>query len=88
VVSEQRFSTEQIDSLTAVDPATWNALTAGQPLLSHEFLLAMETSGCVGPGTAWQPCHMLLRDSDGALAGALPLYLKHDSRGEFVFDWS
>ena len=86
--SERHFSTEQIDSLTAVDPAAWNALAAGQPLLSHEFLFAMETSGCVGPGTAWQPCHLLLRDADGTLAGALPLYLKHDSRGEFVFDWS
>jgi predicted N-acyltransferase len=84
----ESFSTSRIASLTEVGPAAWNALTANQPLLSHEFLLAMESSGSVGPGTHWQPCHLLLRDSAGELAGALPLYLKTDSRGEFVFDWS
>ena len=84
----ERFSASQLASLTEVEPAAWNALTANQPLLSHEFLLAMESSGSVGPGTHWQPCHLVLRDSAGELAGALPLYLKTDSRGEFVFDWS
>jgi predicted N-acyltransferase len=82
------YSTTQISSLREVEAADWNALTAGQPLLCHEFLLAMELCGSVGPGTAWQACHLLLRDAGGTLAGALPLYLKDDSRGEFVFDWS
>ena len=72
----ERFSASQLASLTEVEPAAWNALTANQPLLSHEFLLAMESSGSVGPGTHWQPCHLVLRDSAGELAGALPLYLK------------
>jgi predicted N-acyltransferase len=88
VSKPQHFSTTRIASLAEVEPAAWNSLTAGQALLSHEFLLAMEASGCVGPGTHWQPCHLLLHDATGALAGALPLYLKTDSRGEFVFDWS
>jgi hypothetical protein len=80
--------TARLDDLGAVDPAAWNALAGGHPLLGHEFLRALETSGSVGPGTAWQPCHLVLRDEHGALVGALPLYLKSDSRGEFVFDWS
>lgn len=96
MISTPHFTASQIDSLTAISPDEWNALTAGNPLLSHEFLLAMEQSDCVGPGTAWQPCHLLLRAADadaddgdaGRLLGALPLYLKADSRGEFVFDWS
>jgi predicted N-acyltransferase len=78
----------QIASLNEVDPAAWNAVAGDNPLTSHAFLLAMEESGCVGAGTAWQPCHMLLSDVDGRLVAALPLYLKGDSRGEFVFDWS
>jgi predicted N-acyltransferase len=78
----------QITSLQDVDAAEWNALAGANPLMQHEFLLAMEASACVGPGTAWQPCHLLLRTTDDALVGALPLYLKGDSRGEFVFDWS
>ena len=84
----ERFSASQIASLAEVEPAAWNALTGNQPLLCHEFLLAMESSGSVGPDTHWQPCHVLLRDSSGTLVGALPLYSKTDSRGEFVFDWS
>ena len=78
----------QISSLNAVDAASWNALTGHNPLLRHEFLLAMETSGCVGEGTAWQPAHMLFTNHADELVGALPLYIKDDSRGEFVFDWS
>lgn len=82
------FTPRQILSLSEVDAAAWNALAGDNPLLRHEFLLAMELSGCVGPGTAWEPCHLLLEDSGGELTAALPLYFKEDSRGEFVFDWS
>ncbi|MGD2167063.1 MAG: GNAT family N-acetyltransferase, partial [Gammaproteobacteria bacterium] len=57
------------------------------PFLRHEFLAALEHSGCVGEGTAWHPVHLSARDESGRLVGALPLYLKFDSRGEFVFDW-
>jgi len=82
------LNSAQITSLDAVPAADWNALAGSNPLLRHEFLLAMETSGCVGPGTAWQPAHLLFRNADDELVGALPLYIKGDSRGEFVFDWS
>jgi predicted N-acyltransferase len=82
------LSSSQIASLDEVEASAWNALAGANPLLSHQFLHAQETSGCVGPGTAWQPCHMLLHDANRNLVGALPLYLKGDSHGEFVFDWS
>jgi predicted N-acyltransferase len=48
----------------------------------------LEHSGCVGAATAWRPAHLLIRDDRGQLLGAFPLYLKYDSHGEFVFDWS
>ncbi|HEX7081954.1 MAG TPA: GNAT family N-acetyltransferase [Gammaproteobacteria bacterium] len=79
---------ERLTTLDDVEPREWNALAAGHPFLRHEFLAALEHSGCVGARTAWQPCHIGVRDEAGGLIGALPLYLKHDSRGEFVFDWS
>jgi hypothetical protein len=50
-------------------------------------LLALEQTGCVGDGTAWQPRHLLLIEK-GTLVGAVPLYLKYDSYGEYVFDWA
>ncbi len=78
---------ERLMTLTSVDAASWNSLADGSPFLKHEFLCALEQSGCVGPGTAWQPCYVVARDEHG-LAGALPLFIKYDSHGEFVFDWS
>lgn len=77
---------ERIRTLSSVEPSAWNALAGDNPFLRHEFLIALERSGAVGPGTAWEPAHLLAHDTAG-LAGALPLYLKYDSRGEFVFDW-
>jgi predicted N-acyltransferase len=79
---------EVITSLEAVEPAQWNALNAAaDPFLRHEFLVACERHGCVSADSGWEPRHLLLR-SQGRLIGAMPLYLRHDSWGEFVFDWS
>jgi uncharacterized protein len=78
---------ERLTTLAAIDAGSWNALAGDSPFLKHEFLHALEQSGCVGHGTTWQPCHIVARDEHG-LAGALPLFIKYDSHGEFVFDWS
>ena len=77
---------QRLSSLSAIEPAAWNALSGESPFSKHEFLAALEQSGCVGAGTAWQPCHLVARDDRG-LAGTLPLFIKYDSHGEFVFDW-
>jgi predicted N-acyltransferase len=78
-----------IRSLADVDEAEWNALPGAEaPFLRHEFLLALETSGCATAETGWDPRHVLVRDSAGRLAGALPLWLKAHSWGEFVFDFA
>ena len=82
------YRLQQLTSIADIDAVEWNRLAENQPLMSHEFLSAMEHAGCIGGDTAWQPCHILLRDGAKQLVGALPLYSKYDSRGEFVFDWS
>jgi predicted N-acyltransferase len=75
-------------NIETVDAEQWNRLAGDQnPFLRHEFLLALEQTGCVGDGTAWQPRHLLLIEK-GTLVGAVPLYLKYDSYGEYVFDWA
>lgn len=72
----------------ALDPAQWNALSDGaNPFLRHAWLHALETAGCVGPGTGWEPAYVTLSDARG-LAAAAPAYLKRHSYGEFVFDFS
>lgn len=73
-------------TLLEIEPDAWNALAGSSPFLRHEFLTALERSGSVGESTAWRSRH-LTAWSDGRLVGALPLYLKDDSFGEFVFDW-
>lgn len=78
-----------LDSIGAASATEWNALdNAGQPFLRHEFLAALEDSGCVAPETGWTPRHVVARDDAGRLVGALPLYRKTDSWGEFVFDFA
>jgi len=77
------------DDISAIEPTEWNALSGTDcPFLRHEFLATLETTRCVGPGTGWHPCHLTLRDDDGRLTGAMPLYRKTNSWGEFVFDFA
>jgi len=75
-----------VESMQQVDSSSWDALALGMPLLSYAFLCGLEESNSVGIGTGWQPCPMLVR-SDGQLVGAMPLYFKSHSYGEYVFDW-
>jgi uncharacterized protein len=78
-----------LDSIAQIDAGSWNALAgAGQPFLRHEFLLALEQSGCAVPRTGWTARHVLIEEADGRTIGAMPLYRKTHSRGEFVFDFS
>jgi predicted N-acyltransferase len=67
----------------------WNRLAGDDsPFLRHEFLDAMERHACVGESLGWVPQHLALRDQDDQLVAAAPCYLKFNSYGEFVFDWS
>ena len=78
-----------LDSIAQIDAASWNAMAGpAQPFLRHEFLLAMEESGCASARTGWDPKHVLIEDSAGAPVAAMPLFRKSHSRGEFVFDFS
>jgi hypothetical protein len=76
-----------VTSHSAVAPAAWDAL-AGQddPFLEHAFLYTLEETGCVGKGTGWEPQYLLCEEGD-SLLGAVPLYLKFHSYGEYIFDW-
>ncbi|MDH3510218.1 MAG: GNAT family N-acetyltransferase [Gammaproteobacteria bacterium] len=80
---------EIIDGINEVKPSAWNNLQGTDyPFLRHEFLAALETAACVGPGTGWHPCHAVLYDAEENLIGAMPLYQKTNSWGEFVFDFA
>ena len=89
MIGSDTFQLEILDRLSDISASEWNALLpqdAG-PFLRHEFLSALEETGCVGDKTGWQVAHLILKDSH-KLVGAMPLYLKQHSYGEYVFDWS
>ncbi len=79
-------------SFLDVDPAGWNGLLAAQqsptPVLCWEFLSSLEQTGCTRGETGWQPMPLVLRDDQGQVIGAAPLYAKGHSYGEYVFDWA
>ena len=88
-MSTEQYQLEIIEKLSEIPAMQWNALLTqdASPFLKHEFLSTLEETHCVGGNTGWQVAHLgLYRQSE--LIGAMPLYLKQHSYGEFVFDWS
>ena len=77
---------ECVNSLSSVQESEWNTLTEGNPFISHDFLLNLETSKCLEPH-GWFSNHLIIRKGRKLIA-ALPTYARNNSYGEFVFDWS
>ncbi|AZN73805.1 N-acetyltransferase [Georhizobium profundi] len=74
------------DKLAGTTRASATADIPYNPFLSYDFLSALEQSGSVAAKTGWLPRHLLLKEPDGTLCGAVPAYLKSHSQGEYVFD--
>ncbi len=80
------ITVKQISALSSVSREQWQQLnTGGNPFLHYDFLNGLEKHNCL-KGHGWEPFHIIVCDQ-GALLGALPLYIKDNSYGEFVFDW-
>ena len=82
-----RTSLRIVDSLSAVPASAWDALVGDRPLLSHAFLHALHETGCAAPQTGWTPRYLTAWQG-ALLVGAMPLYVKTHSYGEYVFDWA
>ncbi|CAK0756253.1 N-acetyltransferase [Gammaproteobacteria bacterium] len=76
-----------VEFISEIPAHQWNALVGNNPFLSHEFLRALQESGSATPETGWHARFPTLWQDD-VLIGAMPLYLKTHSWGEFVFDWA
>ncbi len=78
-----------LNGIDEVDAGAWNAVSGtGNPFLRHEFLAALERNDCLGETHGWLPRHLTAVDDAGTLVGVVPMYIKDNSYGEFVFDWS
>jgi uncharacterized protein len=91
------FTIEVASSMADVERSDWDKLAGTtrasatadipyNPFLSYDFLSALEQSASVAAKTGWLPRHLLLKEPDGTLCGAVPAYLKSHSQGEYVFD--
>ncbi|MBX3264515.1 MAG: N-acetyltransferase [Labilithrix sp.] len=78
-----------VERIAEVPEASWNALVRedASPFVEHAWLDCLEEAGCVGGRTGWLPRHLVLYEG-AELVAAAPAYLKTNSEGEFVFDWS
>ncbi|HMJ49238.1 MAG TPA: GNAT family N-acetyltransferase [Burkholderiales bacterium] len=75
------------DGLGEIPAHSWNQLAGDVPVLRHEYFSALHETGCACPETGWTPRFITLWQND-SLTGAMPLYLKGHSYGEYVFDWA
>ena len=76
------------NAIADIGEAAWDGLRADDnPFTAYAYLEALERTGCVDRKSGWQPAHLSLED-DAGIRGVMPLYIKHHSMGEYVFDQS
>ena len=75
------------DSINSIPATQWDALTNANPTLRHAFLDSLHSSGCASGASGWLPQYLTLWEGE-QLCGAMPLYVKSHSYGEYVFDWA
>ncbi|MDA8382113.1 MAG: GNAT family N-acetyltransferase [Betaproteobacteria bacterium] len=76
-----------IEDAAGIPAAQWTALAGDNPFVRHAFLDALQATGCAVPETGWA-AHFATAWEAERLVGAMPLYFKSHSWGEFVFDWA
>ena len=74
-------------SLSGIDPLAWNTLAGDNPFVRYELLHALHETNCASEETGWLPQFLTVWEGE-RLRGAMPLYLKSHSYGEYVFDWA
>lgn len=78
-----------VDSADAIPREAWDRLCPpGDPFLNADFLAIIERHGAAGPDWGWVPCHLTASDEPGRIVGILPLYVRFNSHGDFIHDWS
>jgi predicted N-acyltransferase len=85
------YRTRIVTSLQEIGQPAWDGLLFRQdaptPFLQYAFLHALHDSGSASVKTGWEPNYLTLWQEE-ELVAAMPLYLKHHSYGEYVFDWA
>ncbi|HET7272691.1 MAG TPA: GNAT family N-acetyltransferase [Rubrobacter sp.] len=79
---------ECFEGIESLDRRSWRSLEPPDfPFFDFEFLCALERSRSIGAGSGWSPQYLICKDACGEVLGALCVYIKTDSYGEYIFDW-
>jgi hypothetical protein len=84
------FQIQVHNAIADIGREAWDACASasGDPFVSFDFLDACEASGSAVPRQGWAGRHLSLRDETDRVIGVMPLWLKGNSQGEYVFDHS
>ncbi len=76
-------------SISEIDRSRWNRLArfSPTPLMSWDWLEHLEERGGIDLEQGWEPRHLTVYEG-GEMIAAVPLYLRGNSWGEFVFDFA
>lgn len=78
---------EILRNIGEVERSDWDRLGPHtSPFTRWDWLDILEVTGCVAGKTGWLPHHLIVKRGPTPVA-ACPMYLKHHSMGEFVFDF-
>ncbi len=79
---------QTFSSLAQMAENQWQKLVPPQfPFVSYQFLHTLEVTGCLGPRTGWHPSYLTAWEND-ELVGAIILFHKSNSYGEYIFDFA
>ena len=89
-----KIKTKIVHEIDNIDAKEWDACASPEsengcksfdPFTTHRFLSALEESKSVGGRSGWIPHHLVVKKKD-KIVGVMPLYLKNNSQGEYIFD--
>ena len=85
---DAKFEIQLEEGVARLPRDEWDALVAeDSPFLEWSFLASLEDAGTLNEESGWMPKPLVAREN-GRMVAACPLYLKTNSEGEFVFDFS
>ena len=83
------ISITAVSAAREIESGDWARLSPGQhPFLNADFFGILEDHETAGPACGWLANHLLASGENGAVLGLAPTYVKLNSHGDFVRDWS
>lgn len=83
------LSIAALSAAREIEPADWERLTPSRhPFLNADFFAILEDHATAGPACGWLANHLRANGPDGSVLGIAPSYVKLNSHGDFVRDWS